>query len=81
MNPIGNSTDESNLMSKYFTTNIYEIKDKKNLSLKQSIINDINNNERIIFSPQFQNKFFHADGYKFQPFCFELNIDLNNEEF
>ena len=30
---------------------------------------------------EFQNKFFHADGYKFQPFCFELNIDLNNEEF
>ena len=30
---------------------------------------------------EFQNKFFYADGYKLQPFCFELNIELNNEEF
>ena len=28
---------------------------------------------------EFQNKFFKADGYKFQPFCFETNIELNDE--
>ncbi len=26
---------------------------------------------------EFQNKFFKADGYKFHPFCFELNIEEN----
>ena len=29
---------------------------------------------------EFQNKFFKADGYKFHPFCFEINIQENNEE-
>ena len=27
---------------------------------------------------EFQNKFFKADGYKFSPFCFEINIQENN---
>lgn len=27
---------------------------------------------------EFQNKFFKADGYKFSPFCFEINIKENN---
>ena len=27
---------------------------------------------------EFQNKFFKADGYKFNPFCFEINIKENN---
>jgi len=30
---------------------------------------------------EFQNKFFKADGHKFQPFCFEINIEENQEEF
>ena len=30
---------------------------------------------------EFQNKFYKADGYKFKPFCFSQNINLNNEEF
>ena len=30
---------------------------------------------------EFQNKFFKADGYKFQPFCFSQNLTLNDEEF
>ena len=29
---------------------------------------------------EFQNKFFKADGYKFHPFCFELNIEENYNE-
>ena len=29
---------------------------------------------------EFQNKFYRADGYKFQPFCFETSIDLDIEE-
>ena len=30
---------------------------------------------------EFQNKFFKADGHKFQPFCFEINIEESQEEF
>ena len=30
---------------------------------------------------EFQNKFFKADGHKFNPFCFEINIGENFEEF
>ena len=30
---------------------------------------------------EFQNKFYNADGYKFQPFCFAQNLTLNDEEF
>ena len=30
---------------------------------------------------EFQNKFYNADGYKFEPFCFETNIELNIDEF
>ena len=28
---------------------------------------------------EFQNKFFHADGYMFMPFCFKNNLPLNDE--
>ncbi len=28
---------------------------------------------------EFQNKFFHADGYMFMPFCFTNNLPLNDE--
>lgn len=69
-----------NLMSKYFTTNIYEIKDKKNLSLKQSIIDDINNGEKIIFSPQFQNEFLFFQHIlpKINREFFDFNIEFNS---
>jgi V-type H+-transporting ATPase subunit a len=30
---------------------------------------------------EFQNKFFKADGHKFQPFCFEIHIEESQEEF
>jgi V-type H+-transporting ATPase subunit a len=30
---------------------------------------------------EFQNKFFRADGYEFKPFCFEQNLDLNEDDF
>ena len=30
---------------------------------------------------EFQNKFFKADGYQFQPFCFSQTLNLNDEEF
>ena len=30
---------------------------------------------------EFQNKFYKADGYQFQPFCFSQNLTLNDEEF
>ena len=30
---------------------------------------------------EFQNKFFRADGHKFHPFCFEINIEESQEEF
>ena len=30
---------------------------------------------------EFQNKFYKADGYQFQPFCFSQNLVLNDEEF
>ena len=30
---------------------------------------------------EFQNKFYKADGHRFQPFCFEVNIEESQEEF
>ena len=30
---------------------------------------------------EFQNKFFKADGYQFQPFCFSQNLILMDDEF
>lgn len=69
-----------NLMSKYFTTNIHEIKDKKNNNLKQSIINDINNKERIVFSPDFQNKFLFFQHIlpKLNREFFDFDIEFNS---
>ena len=30
---------------------------------------------------EFQNKFYKADGYKFEPFCFEQNLELKINEY
>ena len=68
------------LMSKYFTKNIYEINDKKNMSLKNSILSDFNKDGKINFSPLYQNKFlfFQHIFPKINREFYDLHMEFNS---